>query len=145
MGPGDIYTSILPNLLVEDVGEAINRSKTVKICVCNLMTKTGESDGFRASDFTKLICEYLGTSDPLDYLIVNNAPYPDKLVERYAFQKQYPVEVDSEECEKMVLHVVDEPLLSAGLSLRHDPHVLAKTIMRILTTSRSKSSPIMHR
>ena len=99
MGPGDIYTSILPNLLVEDVGEAINRSKTVKICVCNLMTKTGESDGFRASDFTKLICEYLGTSDPLDYLIVNNAPYPDKLVERYAFQKQYPVEVDSEECE----------------------------------------------
>jgi uncharacterized cofD-like protein len=141
MGPGDIYTSILPNLLVEDVGEAINRSKAVKICVCNLMTKTGESDGFRASDFMKLICEYLGTSDPLDYLIVNNAPYPDKLVERYASQKQYPVEVDMSECRSLVHEVVEEPLLSAGIRIRHNPDSLAKTIMDILKTVATKAGP----
>jgi uncharacterized cofD-like protein len=145
MGPGDIYTSLLANLLVEDVAEAILRSPAVKICVCNLMTKTGESDGFKASDFVNLIREYLGTTAPLDYLIVNNADYPNKLVERYGSSKQYPVEVDLEECGKMVRQVVQEPLLSAGVHLRHDPHFLAKTIMGILTTSGSVSGPLKHR
>lgn len=81
MGPGDIYTSILPNLLVEDVAQAIRDSSAVKICVCNLMTKPGESDGFKASDFVNLIREYLGTSSPLDYVVVNNAPYPERLLQ----------------------------------------------------------------
>ena len=132
MGPGDIYTSILPNLLVEDVAQAIKASKATKICVCNLMTKPGESDGFKASNFLNLIREYLGTASPLDYLVVNNAPYPERLVERYGSYGQYPVEVDLEQCSEAVREVVQEPLLAAGVYLHHDPPTLASTIMGIL-------------
>jgi uncharacterized cofD-like protein len=132
MGPGDIYTSILPNLLVEDVARAIRNSGAVKICICNLMTKPGESDGFRASDFACVVRYYLGTAGPLDYMVVNSAPYPERLLERYNSFGQYPVEVDQEECRKVVREVVQAPLLSTGVYIRHDPHALARTIMGIL-------------
>ncbi len=134
MGPGDIYTSIIPNLLVEDVAQAIRSSTATKICVCNLMTKPGESDGFKGSDFVNLIREYLGTTAPLDYLVVNNAPYQERLLQRYAAQNQFPVAVDVEECGKTVNRVVQEPILSAGVYIRHDPYALARTIMGVLNT-----------
>ncbi len=132
MGPGDIYTSILPNLLVEDISEAINASKAAKICICNLMTKPGESDGFKASNFVGLIREYLGTSDLLDYLIVNSAPYPERLLERYRSFGQYPVETDDAESGKLVRNIVHEPLFTAGVYLHHDSRLLANTLMGIL-------------
>ena len=135
MGPGDIYTSILPNLLVEDVAQAIRNSGAVKICVCNLMTKPEESDGFKSSDFVGLIRDYLGTTSPLGYLIVNSAPYPEKLAQRYASFGQYPVEVDLEGCKGLVDHVVQESLLSAGVYIRHDIRSLARTIMGIVNVS----------
>ena len=144
MGPGDIYTSILPNLLVEDVSEAIKSSNALKICLCNLMTKRGESDGFNASDFVNLIREYLGTTSPLDYLVVNSAPYPERLLQRYSSSGQYPVDVDLTECSKMVKNVVREPLLSAGVYLRHDPHALASTIMGILKSEALNSRRTIH-
>lgn len=144
MGPGDIYTSILPNLLVEDVSEAIKSSNALKICLCNLMTKRGESDGFNASDFVNLIREYLGTTSPLDYLVVNSAPYPERLLQRYSSSGQYPVDVDLAECGKMVRNVVREPLLSAGVYLRHDPHALASTIMGILKSEALNSRCTIH-
>ena len=84
LGPGDIYTSVLPNLLVEDVAQAINESDALKIHVCNLMTKPNESAGFRTSDFLALLTEYLGTREPLDFLLVNNTPIPPRLLSRYA-------------------------------------------------------------
>ena len=141
MGPGDIYTSILANLLVQDVSRAIDSSKATKICVCNLMTKPGESDGFKASDFANLIHDYLGTTSRLDYLVVNSAPVPERLVERYAFDGQFPVEVDLEECQETVREVVLEPLLSAGVYVRHDPSALARTIMRILNIRVQSGGP----
>ena len=144
MGPGDIYTSILPNLLVEDVSEAIKSSNALKICLCNLMTKRGESDGFNASDFVNLIREYLGTTSPLDYLVVNSAPYPERLLQRYSSSGQYPVDVDLTECSKMVKNVIREPLLSAGVYLRHDPHALASTIMGILKSQALNSRRTIH-
>ena len=145
MGPGDIYTSILPNLLVEDVADAIKQSKAVKICVCNLMTKPGESDEFLASDFVRLIRDYLGTTSRLDYLVVNNAPCPERLVERYASYGQYQVEVDRERCMEAVHEVVQEPLLSAGVYLRHDPDALGKVIMGILNGVALRPGPSVRR
>ncbi len=138
MGPGDIYTSILPNLLVEDVAQRIEASRATKICICNLMTKPGESDGFKASDFVNLIREYLGTTDPLDYLLVNSAPYPDRIVQRYASFGQYPVETDLEECNQVVQEVIQEPLVSAGVYLRHDPFALARSVMSIVKSRSPK-------
>jgi uncharacterized cofD-like protein len=132
IGPGDIYTSVLPNLLVEDVAEAITASKAVKIHVCNLMTKPGESDGFKASHFAKLVLAYLGTTQPLDYLIFNEDPFPERLLQRYAADGQYPVEMDLEGCQKVVSNVVCRPVLAAGVYLRHNPQALARSIMEII-------------
>ena len=132
LGPGDIYTSVLANLLVEDVSEAILASKAVKIHICNLMTKQGESDGFRASDFVRLLITYLGTNDSLDYLVFNDAPFPERLVRRYASDGQHPVELDLEGCQQTVKNVVTRPILAAGVHLRHDPLALGSAIMEIV-------------
>ena len=143
MGPGDIYTSVLPNLLVEDVSAAILASKAVKIHVCNLMTKPGESDGFRASDFAGLLMAYLGTTEPLDYLLVNDAPFPERLLQRYASDGQLPVELNLEGCQQVVRKVVTRPMLAAGVYLRHDPQTLGSAIMEIVGDNCSSQKDLL--
>ena len=132
LGPGDIYTSVLPNLLVEDVAQAVNESRAVKIHVCNLMTKPGESNGFQASNFLALLTEYLGTRQPLDFLLVNNTPLPPRLLHRYAADGQHPVILDEPACMPVVGRIVQRPLLAPGVFLRHDPGALAAAIMEIV-------------
>ena len=134
LGPGDIYTSVLPNLLVQDVAEAILASKAIKIHVCNLMTKPGESDAFKASDFAKLLMAYLGTANPLDYLIFNDSPYPERLLQRYALDGQHPVELDVDDCLRVTKNIVEWPLLAAGVYLRHEPSSLGRAIMSIINS-----------
>ena len=135
LGPGDIYTSVLPNLLVEDVAQAINDSHAIKIHVCNLMTKPNESAGFRTSDFLALIMEYLGTSQPLDFLLVNNTPIPPRLLERYAAEGQHPVAVDESASLTMVGRVVERALLAPGVFIRHSPTALAEAIMDLVDSA----------
>ncbi|MDE2787864.1 MAG: YvcK family protein [Chloroflexota bacterium] len=135
LGPGDIYTSVLPNLLVEDVAQAINDSDAIKVHVCNLMTKPNESDGFRTSDFLALLMEYLGTSQPLDFLLVNSTPVPPRLMERYAAEGQHPVTVDEPASLTMVGRIVDRPLLAPGVFIRHNPSALAAAIMELVDSS----------
>lgn len=130
LGPGDLYTSILPNLLVEGVPEAITRSRATKIYVCNLMTKHGESDGFRASDFIKEVLAYLGSSGALDCAILHQGPLPRDAVMRYEAERAAPVEADLEECARLVSSLVHEPLASAHRLVRHDPDRLAGAILR---------------
>ena len=131
LGPGDIYTSVLPNLLVEDVAEAIIDSPAVKVHVCNLMTKPNESAGFRTSNFLALLTEYLGTRQPLDFLLVNNTPIPSRLISRYAGEGQHPVLLDEAESLTMAGRIVQRPLLAPGVFVRHDPAALASAIMEI--------------
>ncbi len=134
LGPGDIYTSVLPNLLVEDVAQAINDTDAIKVHVCNLMTKPNESAGFRTSDFLALLMEYLGTSQPLDFLIVNNTPVPPRLLERYAAEGQHPVFVDESASLTMVGRIVDRPLLAPGVFIRHSPTALGQAIIDLVSS-----------
>ena len=135
LGPGDIYTSVLPNLLVEDVAQAINYSDAIKIHVCNLMTKPSESAGFQSSDFLALLTEYLGTSQPLDFLLVNSTPIPRRLLERYAAEGQRPVIADDAASLTMVGRIVERPLLAPGVFIRHSPAALADAIMDIVESA----------
>ena len=128
--PGDLYTSVIPSLLVENVADAIKSSPAIKICVCNLMTKPGDSDGFRASDFAKTLIGYLG-GPHIDYFVVNNAPFPEGLVKRYQGMGQHPVELDADECRGLLLKLVETHLLGDGLYLRHDPDALAAALIII--------------
>ena len=142
LGPGDIYTSVLPNILVEDVAEAINSSNAIKIHVCNLMTKPAESNDFKASDFVRLLLEYLGTDEPLDYLVVNSTPFPDSLLQRYEADGQYPVELDEENCRDLVNEVLFKPVLAAGVYLRHGPDALAEIIMDAVSPNSPQNTNI---
>jgi len=141
-GPGDLYTSILPNLLVKGIKEAINKSKAKKVLVTNIMTKFGQTDGFKVSNFVSEMEKYLGGK--LDVAIVNNKVPAAKLLKRYGQEKAKPVGVDSGILKKLKVRVVEANLLSDkvfGKSngdklkrsfLRHDSDKLAKLIWGII-------------
>ena len=128
LGPGDLYTSILPNLLVEGVAEAIRASEAQKVYVCNLKTKHGETDGYHASDFVRRIHEYLG--ERVDRVILHDGSLPEHLVDDYAAKAQQPVEADVSTIQQLVPEVVVAPLLAVhGETLvRHDAARLVSAI-----------------
>ena len=82
MGPGSLYTSIIPNLLVNGVVDAIEKSKAPKVYICNIMTQPGETDDFTAADHLKTLINY-GGKKCVDYVIANNGTIPDDIKERY--------------------------------------------------------------
>jgi len=127
IGPGDLYTSVIPNLLVNGVPEAIKQSKAKKIYVCNLMTKNGETDGFKASDFVKEIEKYLKTN--LDFVICNSKIGSKDLLEKYSKEKAFPVLVDAENLKKFRL--VSKNLITEPELIRHDSSKLADEIIKI--------------
>ena len=135
IGPGDIYTSILPNLLVDGISKAIRNSRAKKVYVCNLMTKPGESSGFKASDFLSLVCKYLGHFEPLDYLLINNEKFNSRQYEKYSSYGQQPVELDMINCKPLVDRVVATPLVSKTIYARHDPVKLSEALLTIINES----------
>lgn len=130
IGPGDLYTSILPNLLVSGVSEALRFSKAKKIYVCNLMTKFGETHDFKASDFVKSIIQHLG-EDVLDYAICNVRKGSEDITDRYAKEKAYPVVVDADAIRNLGITLLEGDLILEPDLIRHDPIKLANMIMKI--------------
>lgn len=126
IGPGDLYTSILPNLLVDGVAEAIRASEAEKIYVCNLMTKHGETDGYQASDFVREIHRYLGGR--VDRAILHDGSFPEHLLGVYAAKQQHPVQPDVATVRELVPHVEVDHLIAIGLDhfVRHDPERLVR-------------------
>jgi uncharacterized cofD-like protein len=141
-GPGDLHTSILPNLLVLGVAEAINKSKAKKVLVINIMTKFGQTDGFKVSNFVSELEKYLGGK--LDVAIVNNKVPGGKLLKRYSQEKAKPVKMDDGGIKKFSPKIVVADLLSDNVFsksngdklkrsfLRHDSDKLAKLIWKNL-------------
>lgn len=127
IGPGDLYTSLIPNLLVQDVARAIRESDAEKVYVCNLMTKHGETDSYKASDFVNAIHRYLGGR--VDRVIVNDGFFPPDIVEMYEQQKSEPVMPDPARLAQLVPSVVIEHLnLENDRLARHDPERLVRAI-----------------
>lgn len=127
IGPGDLYTSLLPNLLVRDISRAVRESEAEKVYVCNLMTKHGETDDYKASDFVETVHHYLGTR--VDRVIINDGPFAPEILEMYAQENQRPVEVDREHLFQIVPNVVIDRLNLENDNLaRHDPERLVKAI-----------------
>ncbi|HXR66334.1 MAG TPA: uridine diphosphate-N-acetylglucosamine-binding protein YvcK [Ktedonobacteraceae bacterium] len=127
IGPGDLYTSLLPNLLVHDIARAVRESEAEKVYVCNLMTKHGETDNYKASNFVETIHHYLGGR--IDRVVVNNGPFAPEILTMYAQENREPVEIDRERLLQMVPSVVVDRLNLENDSLaRHDPERLVKAI-----------------
>lgn len=135
IGPGDLYSSIIPNLLVDGIGEALAEAR-FRVYVVNLMTKPGESDHFRASTFVERLLEYLSPAR-LDAVIVNTAKAPEKVLQRYARQGAYPVEADLDALAALGVEVVARPLASTRYLVRHDPRALADTLVEWLASTTS--------
>ncbi len=127
IGPGDLYTSLLPNLLVKDIARAVRESDAEKVYVCNLMTKHGETDNYTASDFVNTIHRYLGAR--VDRVIVNDGPFNEDVLKTYATEGSVPVHVDHAQLTRLVPYVVTEHLnLEDDRLARHDPERLVRAI-----------------
>jgi uncharacterized cofD-like protein len=127
IGPGDLYTSLLPNLLVHDIARALRETEAEKVYVCNLMTKHGETDSYKGSDFVNEIHRYLGAR--VDRVIVNDGPFLPDVLKMYANEKSEPVIADRAKLSRLVPHVVIEHLNLEDDSLaRHDPERLVHAI-----------------
>lgn len=127
IGPGDLYTSLIPNLLVPDIARAVRESEAEKVYICNLMTKHGETDGYQASDFVNAIHTYLGAR--VDRVIINNGPFAPEVLRKYAEQQNEPVNPDRARLLRMVPNVMMQPLnLEDDRLARHDPERLVQII-----------------
>ncbi len=130
-GPGSLYTSIIPNLILKEIRDAIVASEVTKIYVCNIMTQPGETDNFKASDHVRELAA-LTHSKILDACIVNVGKMPQSLLTKYASENSIPVLPDSETIKSMGYGVIEEDLVSATDHIRHDSGKLARIISNLL-------------
>lgn len=130
LGPGSLYTSIVPPLLIEGISEAIQKTQAVKIYVCNVMTQPGETDGYTASKHLQVLKEHAGNSIA-DYAVVNNKVISSKAAQKYKSEDAYQVVVDLPELHKNGITVIEGPLVEEEPLVRHDPDKLARVIMEI--------------
>ena len=129
LGPGSLFTSIIPNLLVDGIVEAILKSKAMKFYVCNVMTQAGETDNFTAEDHLFSLLEH-GRKGIVDYIIVNNHEAIDReILQRYAEEGAIPVTYHKDKLEQLQVKVVEANLLNEQQVLRHNSERLAETIM----------------
>ena len=135
LGPGSLYTSVIPNLIIQGMPEAIAKSSAFKVYVCNVMTQQGESEGFCASDHVLAIVAHTN-KDIIDACIVNNAEVPQQAQERYKMEDQFPVKADIEKIREMNYKVVATDLLSVNNYVRHDSVKLTKILIKLTEANR---------
>jgi uncharacterized cofD-like protein len=132
IGPGSLFTSILPNFLVEGLPEALAKTSAPKTYIVNLVTDPAETNGYKASDFLKKVEDYYGEGTLLDYAIVNTGRIDEMLQRIYATENKFPVEPDLEECQNLVSKkVIDGNFVIGKTILRHDSCRLAEILVSL--------------
>lgn len=131
LGPGSLYTSIMPNLLVRNVAETIKKSKALKIYICNVMTQPGETDGYTASMHAKAIIDHAGRGI-IDYMIVNGTQISDEMKEFYAAKGAQPVEIDEKAINALGVGFVKADIINESDVIRHDPEKLSLAVTRLV-------------
>lgn len=140
LGPGSLFTSVIPNLLVQGIPAAIRNSKAVKAYFVNLMWQPGETTEFRASDHIRAIHRH-ARGKLLDYAVVNIRPIQAALKKRYARQEALPVENDLDAIFKLGVKVVAGNLASNASVVRHDPAATAAVVVRLAQEGRKQREP----
>ena len=130
-GPGSLYTSVLPNLLVPGIRQAVLESKAFKIYVCNVMTQPGETDGYGAYEHVKALIDHVG-SQFLDYVIVNDQEISEEQKKMYRAKGQEYVTPDIEKIESLGIKPIPTRLISKEDMVRHDPQKLAMVIISLI-------------
>ncbi len=130
LGPGSLYTSIIPNLLIPGIRQAIVKSGARVILLLNLMTQPGETDGMMGVDHLAAVQSHAGAG-VVDAVLVNSTPIPEELLTHYAETGAQPVRVDREALERMGAAVLAADLLAPGELIRHDSASLARAVLAL--------------
>jgi uncharacterized cofD-like protein len=133
LGPGSLYTSVLPNLLVRPIAEALRSSPARKVYVSNLATQPGETDGYAASHHVQALFDHVGRGT-CDTVVLNSEPLSPPLVEAYRREGAAPLEADTQRLAAMGLEVIRADLLATGPVARHDPDKLRKVLLDVIRT-----------
>lgn len=135
LGPGSLYTSIIPNLLVKDIAEAIRASGALKVYVCNAMTQPGETDRYSASQHVQAIIRH-GGPGLIDMAIVNTGPIPETILSRYKEEGAEPVEADLEIIKALGISPMGIDIVHKSSVIRHDAQKLAKLVEKLARTQK---------
>lgn len=131
LGPGSLYTSVIPNLLVDGISDAIEESKALKIYVCNIMTQDGETEGMTASEHLAALLEH-GGPQLVDLCLCNNATLPREMLYRYQLEDAVPLVVDRREMEILGAEVVCRPLTDEKVDYaRHSGDKVAQAVLEL--------------
>ena len=131
LGPGSLYTSVIPNALVPQVREALERTRAWVVYVCNVMTEPGETDGYTAADHLDALQRH-GLAGMIDAVLVNDAPVSDELLASYERFGARPVVVDDERLKALGVKVVRAPVAAESGVVRHDSERLSQALLRLV-------------
>ena len=130
-GPGSLYTSVIPNLLVKGIRDAVLKSEAVKIYICNVMTQPGETDGYGAYEHVQALIQHAG-GQFLDYVIVNDQRITAAQLAQYNEKGSMPVTPDIKKIEHLGIQVIPTRLISNKDLIRHNPQKLAQVIISLV-------------
>ncbi len=133
LGPGSLYTSVIPNLLVKEIAEAIRNSNATKIYICNAMTQPGETDGYSASDHLRAIIEHAGPG-LVDIAVLNTAEIPAAVLSRYAEEGAAPVKPDFDKVKSLGIVPLGAEIITKTSLIRHDARKLARMVLKFYRT-----------
>jgi uncharacterized cofD-like protein len=139
IGPGSLFTSLVPNLLVRDVSRAIAQSRAVKVFVCNLMTQANESLELSASDHIRALYKH-ARHEFFDYALVNSTPASPELARKYAEKGQSQIEPDNAQIESLGVrpvvgdYLIEEVHPTEGLIARHNTHRVAQDLLKLMAS-----------
>ena len=131
LGPGSLYTSVIPNLLIAEVRAAIKDTRAWVVYVCNVMTQPGETDGYTVGDHLDALYRH-GLAGLVDVVLVNDAPVSDDLMARYRRFGARPVAVDGPRLKEQGVKLVHAAIAVESGVVRHDPAALAQALLRVL-------------
>jgi uncharacterized cofD-like protein len=137
LGPGSLYTSVLPNLLVKNVSEAIAAADAIKIYICNVMTQSGETDNYTAYDHVKAIHEHT-KHKIVDYCFVNTGYVPGEFLEKYKNENAEPVKPDIQRIKDAGIKVLADDVISTHNHVRHNSEKIAENIVNLILELKEK-------
>jgi uncharacterized cofD-like protein len=142
IGPGSLFTSVIPNLLVPGIAEALRGARAPRIYICNVMTQPGETDGFTAVDHVRALEAAVGGRVCTHVLVNTQLPRNAELLRRYQAEGSFPVAPDLEPLARLGYEVVAAAVISEEEVLRHDPRRLARAVMRTAAWAAPRRKPI---
>ena len=140
LGPGSLYTSIMPNLCVPDIVQAVRTSKAPKIYICNVMTQPGETDDYTVSDHIKAINRQAG-GKVIDFVIANNGDVDPAVLQHYVAHGSHPVMIDKKEVGQTGATLILSNLINKENSATHDTKKLANVLFDLINALRTDLSP----